>query len=51
MSASELFFVRQQVSDGLENANYLPEEASYISRNLSADALSLIAELGLEVAA
>lgn len=51
MSASELFFVRKQVSSELENANYLPEEASYISRNLSADALSLIAELGLEVAA
>ena len=51
MSATELFFLRKQVSEELTASNYRPEEAAYISRNLSKDALSLIAELGLEVAA
>lgn len=51
MSAKELFFVRKQISASLEAVDYRPEEASQISGSLSDDALSLIAELGLEVAA
>lgn len=51
MSATELFFIRRRVSEQLSANDYRPEEAAYISRHLSKDALSLIAELGLEVAA
>lgn len=51
MSATELFFVREQFSQELEAGDYRPEDATLISSMLSADALSLIAELGLEVAA
>lgn len=50
MSASELFSARKQLARELENANYLPSEASVISGSFSADALSFIAELGLELA-
>ena len=51
MSAAELFFAREQFSQELEAGDYRPEDATLISSMLSADALSLIAELGLEVAA
>lgn len=51
MSATELFFAREQFSQELEAGDYRPEDAILISSMLSADALSLIAELGLEVAA
>lgn len=51
MSATELFFIRKRVSEELSARSYQPEEASLISRSLSRDALNLIAELGLEVAA
>ncbi len=50
MSASELFSARKHLAAELENASFLPSEASYISGKLSADALSFIAELGLEPA-
>ena len=51
MSATELFFIRRQVNEELTANSYRPEEAAFISKHLSKDALSLIAELGLEVAA
>lgn len=52
MSATELFLLRNQVSEELVNSkNIRPEDAAAIGRSLSADVLSLIAELGLEVAA
>ena len=50
MSASELFSARKQFAAELENADYLPSEASFISGGFSADALSFIDELGLELA-
>lgn len=50
MSASELFSARKQLALELENADFLPSEASFISGHFSADALSFIAELGLELA-
>lgn len=52
MSATELFIIRSQISSELTaNRGFRPEDAATISRSLSKDALSLIAELGLEVAA
>ena len=50
MSATEFFLLRNRVSEELTANSYKPEEAARISRSLSRDALSLIAELGLEVA-
>ena len=50
MSATEFFLLRNRVSEQLSSNSYKPEEAACISRSLSRDALSLIAELGLEVA-
>ena len=50
MSASQIFSLRKRVSDELTANSYRPDEAAFISRSLSTDALSLIAELGLEVA-
>ena len=51
MSATELFSARKRFTEELEANDYRPEEARFISRNISADALSLIAEFGLEFAA
>ena len=50
MSATEFFLLRNRVSEELTANSYKPEEAARISRSLSRDTLSLIAELGLEVA-
>ena len=51
MSARQINFIRQSVNEQLTANSYRPEDAAFISRSLSTDALSLIAELGLEVAA
>ena len=51
MSATELFIARKHFTEELEANDYRPEEARFISRSLSADALCLIEELGLEFAA